>query len=88
MARDGRCVRALARAFTRPPIQTAFAFSPKDQRRIQARGLGTNDWLPGKAVTVQGCTMVKLDGPSPPLLKKEPGHALLKALTNANGGRS
>jgi len=33
--------------------------------RVKAAGLGTNDWLGGKLFHGQGCTMVKLDRPSP-----------------------
>jgi hypothetical protein len=33
--------------------------------RIKAAGLGTDDWLGGRFVHAQGCTMVKLDRPSP-----------------------
>ena len=33
--------------------------------RIKASGLGTDDWQKGKFVHAQGCTMVKLDRPSP-----------------------
>jgi hypothetical protein len=33
--------------------------------RVKAAGLGTDDWLGGKLIHGQGCTMVKLDRPSP-----------------------
>jgi hypothetical protein len=33
--------------------------------RVKAAGLGTDDWLEGKLIRGQGCTMVKLDRPSP-----------------------
>jgi hypothetical protein len=33
--------------------------------RVKASGLGTDEWLGGKMVQSRGCTMVKLDRPSP-----------------------
>jgi len=33
--------------------------------RVKASALGTADWQSGKFVHAQGCTMVKLDRPSP-----------------------
>lgn len=33
--------------------------------RVKAAALGTADWMSGKFIHSQGCTMVKLDRPSP-----------------------
>jgi hypothetical protein len=56
---------ALCTNATLASAQTPADPSPKDQLRIQAGGLGTTDWLAGKLITSQGCTMVKLDRTAP-----------------------
>ncbi len=56
---------AICAHVTHASAQATTDPAPKEPLRIQAGGLGTTDWQAGTFITGQGCTMVKLDRPSP-----------------------
>ena len=60
-------VGAALAMLTQPRTEAAEkpAGSDASALRVKAAGLGTDNWLGGKFVHAQGCTMVKLDRPSP-----------------------